>query len=135
LKTILTALFLSAALLAQGKSWQIPDGAADEHNPLAATPDVLKKGAALYKSHCQGCHGATGLGDGPEADLKDAARRPANLSVSRTRDGVMFYKIWNGRQEPKMPDFKSQMTKTEAWAVVAYVTSSLRVSPPGAASP
>jgi mono/diheme cytochrome c family protein len=126
LKTILATLFLGAALLAQGKGWQIPDGAADEHNPLAATPDVLKRGASLYKSHCQSCHGARGLGDGPEADVKDAAHRPANLSVSRTLDGVMFYKIWNGRQEPKMPAFKSQMTRDEVWAVVAYVTSSLR---------
>ena len=108
---------------AQGKLWTIPEGAANETNPLASTPDVLKKGASLYKSHCQSCHGAKGLGDGPEADVKDARRKPANLSISRTPDGVMFYKIWNGRDEPKMPAFKSQMTKDEVWAVTAYAIS------------
>ncbi len=126
-------VLLCALVSAQGKTWTIPEGAADEKNPVASTPDALKKGASLYKSHCQSCHGAKGLGDGPEADLKDARRKPANLSVSRTPDGVMFYKIWNGRDEPKMPAFKSQMTKDEVWAIVAYATSSLRVSPPAAA--
>ena len=119
------AIFVLLCVLAsaQGKTWTIPEGAANEPNPLTANADVLKKGASLYKSHCQSCHGAKGLGDGPEADVKDARRKPANLSVSRTPDGVMFYKIWNGRDEPKMPAFKSQMTKDEAWAVVAYATS------------
>ena len=116
-------IVFAALVCAQGKTWTIPEGAANEANPLAANADVLKKGASLYKSHCQSCHGAKGLGDGPEADLKDARRKPANLSVSRTPDGVMFYKIWNGRDEPKMPAFKSQMTKDEVWAVTAYAIS------------
>jgi len=122
--SVVACFFVFAALLsAQGRTWTIPDGAADERNPLAANADVLKKGASLYKSHCQSCHGARGRGDGPDADLKDARRKPANLSVSQTPDGVMFYKIWNGRDEPKMPAFKSQMTKDEVWAVTAYAVS------------
>ena len=122
--SVVACFFVFAALLsAQGRTWTIPDGAADERNPLAANADVLKKGASLYKSHCQSCHGARGRGDGPDADLKDARRKPANLWVSQTPDGVMFYKIWNGRDEPKMPAFKSQMTKDEVWAVTAYAVS------------
>jgi mono/diheme cytochrome c family protein len=114
---------LSALPSAQGKIWQIPEGATDEHNPLAPAADVLKKGASLYSSQCAKCHGPKGLGDGPDANQKDAARRPANLTASRTLEGVMFYKIWNGRKDPEMPAFKSQMTKDEVWAVVAFVKS------------
>ena len=115
--------FLAALPSAQAKIWTIPEGAADEHNPLQPSADVLKKGASLYGSQCAKCHGKTGLGDGPDANRKDEARRPANLTTSRTLDGVMFYKIWNGRKDPDMPAFKSQMTKDEAWAVVAFVKS------------
>jgi mono/diheme cytochrome c family protein len=43
--------------------------------------------------------------------------------MSRNPEGVVFYKIWNGRKDPDMPAFKSQMTKDEAWAVVAYAIS------------
>ncbi len=29
------------------------------------TPENISKGEAIYKKHCQMCHGATGMGDGP----------------------------------------------------------------------
>ena len=108
---------------AQAKTWTLPEGANTEKSPLASTPDVLKNGASLYKSNCIGCHGPKGLGDGPEVDKGDRKNRPANLTMSRNPEGVVFYKIWNGRKDPDMPAFKARMTKDEVWSVVAYVTS------------
>ena len=113
----------AAVVCAQGKTWTLPEGAAAEKNPLATTPDVLKNGASLYKSNCIGCHGPKGLGDGPDVDKSDRKNRPANLTMSRNPEGVVFYKIWNGRKDPDMPAFKTRMTKDEAWAVVAHVVS------------
>ena len=44
------------------------------------------------------------------------------MRASFNPDGVMFYKVWNGRDKPRMPAFKSDgMTKDEAWTVVTYV--------------
>jgi mono/diheme cytochrome c family protein len=114
---------LCALVSAQDKGWTIPDGAATEKTPLSQTPDVLKKGAALYNSFCAGCHGPKGLGDGPYVDRKDTANRPANLALSENLEGVVFYKIWNGRSAPKMPAFKRQLTRDDTWALVAYVIS------------
>jgi mono/diheme cytochrome c family protein len=114
---------LAALVSAQGKGWSIPEGAAAEQNPIPSTPDVLKKGEALYNSFCATCHGRSGLGDGPDVDRHDRANRPANLTLSRNPEGLVFYKIWNGRKDPKMPAFKSQLTKQDAWTVVAYVMS------------
>jgi mono/diheme cytochrome c family protein len=108
---------------AQSNGWTIPPNAANETNPLSSSPDIPKKGESLYKSNCVGCHGSKGLGDGPEVDRKDRAHRPANLVMSRNPEGVVFYKVWNGRSDPKMPAFKSRMTTDEAWAVVAFVKS------------
>jgi mono/diheme cytochrome c family protein len=125
---ILCVLF-TFGVFAQTKSWTLPEGALTEKNPLASTPDVLKKGESLYKSNCAGCHGPKGLGDGPNVDKSDRKSKPANLTLSRNPEGIVFYKIWNGRKDPDMPAFKSRMTKDETWAVVAYVTS-LRSSQP-----
>ena len=50
-----------------------------------------------------------------DMDLTRADRAAANP------DGVVFYKVWNGRQEPRMPSFEDQLSKEQAWAVVAYV--------------
>jgi mono/diheme cytochrome c family protein len=119
---VVTFLSLCALAVAQG-TWTIPEGANTEKNPLASTPDVLKHGESLYKSNCAGCHGPAGLGDGPNVDKKDRKNRPANLTLSRNPEGVVFYKAWNGRKDPDMPAFKSRMTKDEVWAVVAYVVS------------
>ena len=122
--TVVASLVLFAVVVgAQSKTWTLPEGAAAEQNPLASTPDVLKKGESLYKSSCAKCHGPKGLGDGPDVDRKDRANKPANLALSRNPEGVVFYKVWNGRKSPDMPAFKSQMTKDEVWAVTAYAIS------------
>ena len=116
-------LLFGSLAFAQAKGWSIPENAASEKNPLSTSPDVLKKGEALYNSFCASCHGRGGLGDGPDVDRHDRANRPANLTLSGNPEGVVFYKIWNGRQAPKMPAFKSQLTKADTWAVVTYVMS------------
>ena len=83
---------------------------------------VLATGKAIFKDKCQKCHGPGGLGDGPDAD-PDA---PEDMDLTnakraeRNSDGVVFYKVWNGRKKPKMPAFKDELTKEQVWAVVAY---------------
>jgi mono/diheme cytochrome c family protein len=102
-------------------SWQIPEGAKTEVNPLQPTPANLEQGKSLYKKHCQKCHGESGKGDGPDADpdeMPDDLTDPKR--AARNPDGVMFYKVWNGRKRPKMPAFKTELTKEEVWTVVNY---------------
>ncbi len=106
------------------KGWTIPVDAGKESNPLAASPDVLLKGEKIYKGKCQRCHGREGKGNGPDADPD----RPAGNFTDRMRvafnpDGVMFYKIWNGRTvAPKMPAFKSEgLSRDEVWTVIDFV--------------
>ena len=103
-------------------SWQIPPGAAEEKNPVAVNDEVLARGREIFKAKCQRCHGPEGRGDGPDAD---ADHMPEDLTDStraeKNPDGIMFYKVWNGRAKPKMPAFKTEMTREEVWAVVEYV--------------
>lgn len=116
------ALLHAAQQPADSDGWQLPPGAAAEPNPIPASPEVLAKGQALYKSKCQKCHGPGGRGDGPDAD---ADHKPGDLTdarrASRNPDGVMFYKVWNGRTKPKMPAFKTDISRTDVWTVVQFV--------------
>ena len=104
------------------QGWHIPEGAAKEPNPEPLNEAVLARGQSLYKSKCQRCHGADGAGHGPEADPNHL---PGDLTdghrASRNPDGVMFYKIWNGREKPKMPAMKMDISRADAWAVIHYV--------------
>ena len=102
--------------------WHIPDNAATEPSLVPVNAAVIARGKGLYQSKCQRCHGADGGGHGPDAEPDHA---PADLTdmrrASRNPDGVMFYKIWNGRAKPKMPAMKSEMSAADAWTIVHYV--------------
>ena len=39
----------------------------------------------------------------------------------KTPDGVVYFKVANGRRRPKMPAFKEELKPEQMWAVVAYV--------------
>jgi mono/diheme cytochrome c family protein len=102
--------------------WTIPKDAAAQSNPIALTPALSSKAQSLYKSKCQRCHGAAGRGDGPDADPEHS---PGDLTdstrASRNPDGVIFYKVWNGRSKPKMPAFKTDISREDVWTLVHYV--------------
>ena len=101
--------------------WHIPEGASTERSPDPPSPAGLARGQNVYNAKCRRCHGADGSGHGPESDpdhpagdLTDGRR------ASRNPDGVMFYKIWNGRSKPRMPAMKMDMTQADVWAVIQY---------------
>ncbi|MBM3749819.1 MAG: c-type cytochrome [Acidimicrobiia bacterium] len=105
--------------------WTIPATAAEEKNPLPMNAATLAGGKRLYDQQCLNCHGATGKGDGPDADKKyaDTMDLTQAARAARNSDGQVFYKIWNGRLNPKMPAQSADMTRDQVWAVVAYVQS------------
>ena len=131
-------LFVSCALAVAGAAaieaaqnpasgWHLPADADQKKNPHPVDETLLATGRAVYKDKCARCHGPGGLGDGPDADPD--SRKNMDLTngtrSDQNADGVVFYKLWHGRQEPRMPAFEDQLTKEQAWAIVAY-TQTLR---------
>jgi mono/diheme cytochrome c family protein len=102
-----------------GSGFNVPSTASTEKNPLTVNDAVLASGKKLFASKCQHCHGPQGKGDGPDADPKHAD--DMDLSESHDAEGVMFYKAWNGRSNPKMPAMSEDLTKNQVWAIIAYV--------------
>ena len=106
------------------------DGAGRRRIRWPTTPTTLQTGKQVFEKKCQKCHGPGGKGDGPDADPDQ--QQDMDLTVARRAarnpDGVVFYKIWNGRQKPKMPAQKNDLTKEQVWAVVKYVQT-LREKP------
>ena len=104
--------------------WTLPADADDKTNPLPIDERLLATGKAVFKDKCERCHGPGGLGDGPDADPDAADMDLTNAKrADRNSDGVMYYKVWNGRKKPKMPAFSAEITEQQAWAVVAYAQS------------
>lgn len=105
--------------------WTLPADAAETRSPLTVDDKVLAIGKKVFTDKCQKCHGPKGLGDGPDADPDHA--EDMNLTnpkrAERNTDGVVFYKVLNGRRNPKMPPFKDELSKEQIWSVVAYAQS------------
>lgn len=103
--------------------WQLPPDAPDTKNPLTVNDKVLAAGKKVFSDKCQKCHGSKGLGDGPDADPEHSEEM--NLTnpkrADRNSDGVVYYKVLNGRKKPKMPAFKEELSTEQIWSVVSYV--------------
>ena len=102
--------------------WVLPPTADQEKNPFAGDAKAVAAGKELYAKTCERCHGPGGKGDGPDADpdaMQDMDLTTARRAA-RNSDGVVFYKIWNGRAKPKMPAQKDELTKEQVWQIVSY---------------
>ena len=127
---LLSAIMVSAMAAKQGAQpaaksaggWTLPPEADSTKNPLTVDAKLLATGKAIFKDKCQKCHGASGKGDGPDADPD--AQEDMDLTradrAAKNPEGVMFFKVYNGRKKPKMPAQKDEMTKDQIWSVVAY---------------
>ena len=111
--------------------WSIPPNAETEKNPFAGDPKAVAAGKELFMKNCKRCHGPGGLGDGPDADPDSAQDMDLTVAkrASRNPDGVVFYKMWNGRKKPKMPSVRDEgLTKDQAWQIVSFVQTLRRTS-------
>ena len=107
-------------------TWELPPDADKTPNPVAATPESIAAGKALYmertKGNCIFCHGDTGAGN--EANFPKLRRKPADLTkkerMSTRTDGELFWKISKGITGI-MPAGEKRMTEEERWNVVNYV--------------
>ena len=85
------------------------------------TPENISKGQAIYKKHCQMCHGATGLGDGPAG--KRLNPKPYNLQDKEKMAGLtdeqLFKEITKGKGP--MPAFERKLKENERWMVLHYI--------------
>ena len=92
-------------------------------SPVADTNiAALERGAAVYATMCQPCHGPTGLGDG--VITKRGFPPPPSLFADNAlnmRDGQMYHIVTFGQRN--MPSLASQVSRPDRWNVLAYIRS------------
>jgi len=91
-------------------------------NPVAATPESLQRGAALYAINCIHCHGSKESHPGKVGGLLKPP--PPNLRDGHLRslDDATLYELFSlgfGR----MPAFKQRLTTEDRWHLVNYLHS------------
>ncbi len=92
----------------------------------------VTRGRAIYvRAQCGSCHGDRGAGNGPvAAHLKDAQGvkiKPRNFSAEPLKYGndpaTIYRELVTGLDGTPMASFKSTLSESELWDVVAYVRS------------
>jgi mono/diheme cytochrome c family protein len=104
-----------------------PEDAARAGNELinpwkADQPGVIERGALVFNTFCQPCHGVTARGDGPVA-LRGYPPPPSLLvdKAINLKDGQIFHILTYGQKN--MPSYASQISPTDRWKVILYVRS------------
>jgi len=123
------ALLLAGAgiLLVAGAQQSLPPLAVDAYPTTYRRPAVpynassVAHGAALYRTHCIGCHGPIGRGDGPAA--AGLLRRPADLTAPHTNDhtaGDIFWWLTRGIGAG-MPGFGAVLSDDDRWDLINFI--------------
>ena len=99
---------------------------AELKNPFTNTPEVLKRGEAVYTKQCAVCHGAKGMGDGPLIVREDGSEGaykavpPAYSDRLKTlKDGEMFHSISYGKN--LMGGYASHVKPEDRWKLICYI--------------
>jgi len=113
--------------IALGFMSEYPDGELTRENagdvlksPFDAATADLARGAKMYATFCQVCHGISGDGDGPVT--KRGVPPPPSLKtekVAQLKDGDLYYLISNG--VGNMPPYKTQMKRSDRWLVAHFI--------------
>lgn len=90
--------------------------------PASAQPEL---GRQLFETHCQMCHGETGMGDGPAAVAlavppRDLTGRPYKNGCG---PGAIVQTLRTGFPSSGMPSFSEALSQDELWALARYVRS------------
>ena len=98
-----------------------------DRDDALAISDIASKGEKIYLHYCSHCHGATGYGDGYNAEYMD--KEPAELAdhdfIFKKSNRQLFRVIKLGgagvKKSPFMPVFGNTFSETQIWQLVAYI--------------
>ncbi|HEX7615472.1 MAG TPA: c-type cytochrome [Thermoanaerobaculia bacterium] len=87
-------------------------------SPLQPTDENLAAGIALYRTHCQVCHGgADGAISSIARGLTPNAPQLAKDGVEDDPEGVTYWKIAHGIRFTGMPAFGETLSDREMWQI------------------
>ena len=88
-------------------------------NPIAASPEVLKQGHALFDTYCAVCHGADGRGQGPVGKYFSGIPELSAAPIQAYSDGLIYSIIREGGFS--MPGYAETLSPPERWALVHMI--------------
>ncbi len=94
--------------------------------PGSSKEKRIHRGEAAYRKYCQICHGRSGTGDGPGAEISGIPPRDLTdkAYMSLLSDSDLVQRIKYGEDHfpyLQMPGFDMQVSTQTIWAIIAYI--------------
>ena len=87
-------------------------------SPVQPTDENLTAGIALYRAHCQVCHGGpNAVASAAAKGLSPAPPQLARDGVEDDPEGVIYWKIAHGIRFTGMPAFGKSLAQPDIWKV------------------
>ena len=104
----------------------VGEDAAPIVNPFQASDHAaIERGAAVFATFCQPCHGPGGQGDGLVPQHGFPVPPPLSRGqTQRKTDAEMFQILTNGQNA--MPSYASQISREDRWKAILHVRSMRR---------
>jgi mono/diheme cytochrome c family protein len=118
-----TPTAMEAMLARNARHLAIPANARNEHNPMAASDQMLREARAHFADHCASCHANDGSGDTMYG--KGLYPKPPDLRLPATQklsDGELFWIVENGVRFTGMPAFGGgHGSQDDSWKLVLFI--------------
>lgn len=104
-----------------GEGFGVEDLSSFYTNPIAITPESLKKGADYFRVYCSICHGDLGDG-GLTGKLRGGHFVPPSFHSQKLKDapdGLIYQIIMRGQNS--MPSYAKQIPADVRWSIVNYI--------------
>jgi len=114
-----SVLMLFISVLLTGQEWIVPDDRRGKLSTFRFSDETRRSGDQLYSINCKSCHGTPGRSN--FINLVPPPGDPATEKIQKNRDGEIFYKVAEGREQ--MPSFKNVLSANEIWNIVSFIRS------------
>jgi mono/diheme cytochrome c family protein len=105
-------------------------GAAPMQNPFSSGDRAaVDRGAVVFATFCQPCHGASGQGDGLVPRHGFPAPPPLSRGQTQRKTDEQFFQILTNGQNT-MPSYASQVSRDDRWKAILFVRTLRRSSEP-----
>jgi mono/diheme cytochrome c family protein len=97
--------------------------------PPLDEPDMITRGAAMYRSHCVACHGGPGVAQEKFGQSMQPVPGPLVDAARRWKPAEMYWIIRHGIKMSGMPAWEYHMAEQDLWATVAFLAELPRMTP------
>jgi mono/diheme cytochrome c family protein len=97
--------------------------------PPLDEPALIRRGAAIYQSHCVACHGGPGVAQEKFGQSMQPVPGPLVDAARRWQPAEMYWIVRHGIKMSGMPAWEYHLAEEDLWATVAFLAEMPRMTP------